>query len=479
MKRAFVRGVSVARAIAVMGLVSACALSVLERPAAACGGCFPPPDPERPTVVTDHRMVLSVGRGKSTLYDQIRYTGNPREFAWVLPITGEVEVGVSSDALFAGLDAFTQTEIFGPPRNCPARPADCNGSGFGCGSASDSLSGAAFENGADPNSVTVTRQEVVGPYATVQIQSTDPNALVKWLGDNGYAIGDDIKPVVQQYVKENFNFLALKLRPGASVQSMRPIRVTTTGPAVVLPLRMVAAGAGAVVGITLWTVAEGRYEPQNFPPFHIADEDVSWDWTRDASNFREVRAERTASTRGRGWEMEASVELKNGTFPVPSSSRFSPGGGFAPQEPTETTPARQANALGYDSDGQKSGEQLLADDMAALYDGRSQGASRLTRMRADLAKNLLSEDLVLTASVDQGLLSNRRQITRELNEPACTVWVGCEANGTAPRSEAVARSTDHCSTAGTALPRETWAAGCLGFAAVAVLRRRSKRRAAS
>ena len=474
MNRLFVRGVSAARTIAVMGLVSACALSVLERPAAACGGCFHPPDPERPTVVTDHRMVLAVGRGKSTLYDQIRYTGNPREFAWVLPITGEVEVGVSSDALVAGLDAFTQTEVFGPPRNCPLRPADCNGSGFGCGSASDSLTSA--ERGGAPGEVVVTAQKVVGPYATVQIQSTDPNALVKWLGDNGYAIGDDIKPVVQQYVKETFNFLALKLKPGASVQSMRPIRVTTTGPAVVLPLRMVAAGAGAVVGITLWTVAEGRYEPQNFPAFRIADTDVSWDWTRDASNFRDVRAERTAATRGRGWEMEASVELKNGAFPVASPSRFSPGGGFAPQEPA---PTNQAKDFGYDSDGQKSGEQLLADDMAALYDGRAQGSSRLTRMRVDLAKNLLSEDLVLTASVDQGLLSNRRQITRELNEPACTVWVGCEANGTAPRSEAVARSTDHCSTAGTALPRETWAAGCLGFAAVAVLRRRAKRRAAS
>jgi hypothetical protein len=79
----------------VAALVLASAL--YSAPAAACGGCFvPPPIPSRPetsTVVTDHRMVLSVGQGQSTLYDQIRYQGAPEAFAWVLPITGEAQVG--------------------------------------------------------------------------------------------------------------------------------------------------------------------------------------------------------------------------------------------------------------------------------------------------------------------------------------------------------------------------------------------------
>ncbi len=452
----------------------------LERPATACGGCFHPPDPERPTVVTDHRMVLSVGRGKSTLYDQIRYTGNPKEFAWVLPIAGEVEVGISSDALFSGLDAFTQTEIVGPPRNCPARPADCSDSA-GCGFATSASDSFGSPNAAAAGGeVTVTRQEVVGPYATVQIQSTDPDALTKWLAENGYAIGEDVKPIVRQYVKENFNFLALRLKPGASVQSMRPVRVTSRGPSVVLPLRMVAAGAGANVGITLWTMAEGRYEPQNFPWFRIADEDVAWDWTKDGSNFRDVRAQKTAETFGRGWELESSVSIQSGAFPI-AAQRFGGGGGggFGGPQPTSS-----ATALGYEADGAKSPEQVLADDMSALYDGRSAN-SRLTRMRADLAKNLLSEDLVLTASADQAPLTNQRQITRELNEPACTVWVGCEANGTAPRSEAIKRSTDHCSTSGAAvaqgggLPRETWAAATFGFVALAFARRRRAKRQGS
>ena len=81
--------------------------TLLETEALACGGCFAPP--ENPTVVTDHRMILSVSKAQTTLYDQIRYQGDPGSFAWVLPIAGTVEVGLSSDALFGVLDQQTQT----------------------------------------------------------------------------------------------------------------------------------------------------------------------------------------------------------------------------------------------------------------------------------------------------------------------------------------------------------------------------------
>ena len=69
--------------------------TLLESEALACGGCFAPP--ENPTVVTDHRMILSVSKAQTTLYDQIRYQGDPGSFAWVLPIAGTVEVGVCGE----------------------------------------------------------------------------------------------------------------------------------------------------------------------------------------------------------------------------------------------------------------------------------------------------------------------------------------------------------------------------------------------
>src|SRR5688500_13852624 len=52
--------------------------------AVACGGCFAPQDP--PTVVSGHRMVMSVSPTHSVLWDQIQYASEPEEFAWVLPV---------------------------------------------------------------------------------------------------------------------------------------------------------------------------------------------------------------------------------------------------------------------------------------------------------------------------------------------------------------------------------------------------------
>src|SRR5690349_12957021 len=113
------------RAMGRTGLLFATALAAVlvtlgatETDAQACGGCFNPP--ENPTVVTDHRMILSISKDQSTLYDQIRYQGNPASFAWVLPISGEITVGLSADVVFSTLDRTTQTQLVPPPTNCPA-----------------------------------------------------------------------------------------------------------------------------------------------------------------------------------------------------------------------------------------------------------------------------------------------------------------------------------------------------------------------
>src|SRR6202043_3296116 len=67
-----------------LSLVSALAV-MAERDASACGGCFHPPTQSQ-SDITDERMLLSVSTLQTTLYDQIRYSGTPSSFAWVLPI---------------------------------------------------------------------------------------------------------------------------------------------------------------------------------------------------------------------------------------------------------------------------------------------------------------------------------------------------------------------------------------------------------
>src|SRR5579862_8543967 len=79
------------------------------RDSSACGGCFV--GETENTQVTGHRMIFSISTTETTLWDQISYSGNPASFSWVLPIRGQVTVGLSSDALFEELENDTQVTV--------------------------------------------------------------------------------------------------------------------------------------------------------------------------------------------------------------------------------------------------------------------------------------------------------------------------------------------------------------------------------
>jgi hypothetical protein len=290
------------------GVAVACVISLLRLDdAAACGGCFQPPVPPTQVAsdITDERMLLSVSTTQTTLYDQIEYSGSPSSFAWVLPIHGTVTVGLSADILFDVVDALTATQIHPPPSSCPPPPS-CSG---GCGLGSSSKSASGFASAGTDGTVSVTKQGNVGPYATVQLHATDSSALDGWLAQNGFEVPDAEASVIAQYVAEGFDFLAMKLLPDESVKAMRPVRVTSTGASFSLPLRMAAIGTGTTVGITIWVLSDGRYEPQNFPFFHIADSNLIWDWSTSLSNYTALRAQSEAALDNKVWEIESSITL--------------------------------------------------------------------------------------------------------------------------------------------------------------------------
>jgi len=378
-----------------------------EREAKACGGCFHPPA-QVASDITDERMLLSVSQKQTTLYDQIRYSGNPSSFAWVLPIKGTVDVGLSSDVLFASVDSLTQTTILQPQINCPGPPEECQQDKNGAfGGAANADSGSA-----PAGDVTVTKAENVGPYATVQLHSTDSSALEQWLSDNGFQVPAEEKPIIDMYVSEGFDFLAMKLLPNQGVQAMRPVRVTMPGASLSLPLRMAAIGTGASVGITIWVVAEGRYEPQNFPFFHIDDTELVWDFATSSSNYTTLRQSHGATLNGKGWEIESSIDIAQTTIQsliLSGGSRF--GGPSDPsQDYLPVTSSTQGDAGADGGSMTETADQVRQDDIAALFGGMSGSNVRVTRMRSDISHAAMNVDFVLRASADQAELSNSRNV---------------------------------------------------------------------
>jgi MYXO-CTERM domain-containing protein len=392
-----------------VGLVAATA-----RDSRACGGCFIRPSTQNATVVTDHRMIFAVSPTQTTLYDQIQYSGSPSDFAWVLPVHGQVGLGVSSDLLFSVLDQTTQTTILAPPYPCQS----CNcafGPGVALGASSGGSSGSSSSNGG----VTVTAQQVVGPYATVQLHpnsTSDTAALTAWLQANSYSIPAAVDPIIAAYVSEGFDFLAIKLVPGTGVQAMRPISVTSTGAAISLPLRMVAAGTGATVGITLWVVASGRYEPKNFPSFTVAPSSLVWDWSASSSNYTTLRTQKEQQFGNAAWQIESSLDespysIESVVLQDPSATAYAP-----------------VNA--QDGGPGQTAVEVRSQDLNTLFP-TGNSTVRVTRMRGDLSQAALANDLVLQASADQKQLSNTYQATLSINAncPVCACPGGSSGSG--------------------------------------------------
>jgi hypothetical protein len=415
--------------------VSALGLLAAEREAAACGGCFQPPT-QVASDITDERMLLSVSTKQTTLYDQIRYSGSPSSFAWVLPIKGTIDVGLSADVLFSSIDTLTATQINPPPQNCPAPPSNCGGFGGGAG-----LSASA-PSAAEDGGVAVLKQQNVGPYATVQLHATDSSALEKWLSDNGFTIPADVKPIIAQYVTEGFDFLAMKLLPNQGIQAMRPVRVTAPGASLSLPLRMAAVGTGATVGITIWVVGDGRYQPQNFPFYQIKDTDMVWDWSTSSSNYTTLRAQNEATLQGKGWELESSLSLNQQLISntILSGGVYYGGGGVGPQQQGQA--AADYLPVPGDDAGTTQGqtaEQVRQADIDALFAGMNGPNVRITRMRSDISHAAMTTDFVLGASADQTEISNVHQLTQAVNL-VCPVYDGCNIVGNVPADEANARA---------------------------------------
>jgi hypothetical protein len=405
-----------------------------QRQASACGGCFHPPT-QNVTDITDERMLLAVSAQQSTLYDQIQYSGSPSSFAWVLPIHGTVTVGLSADILFDSIDTLTATQIIPPEPNCPSPNCTYYGP-----PASAGLAGGS-DHAEDAGAVQVLSQASVGPYATVQLHSTDSSALDAWLTQNGYDIPAAVQPILDAYVQGGFDFLAMKLLPDQGVQAMRPVRVTTTGSSLSLPLRMASIGTGAVTGITIWVVADGRYEPQNFPFFHIDDSQLVWDFSTNISNYTTLRTQKETELKNAGWEIESSIALNQQliTNVILSGGQYY-GGGVSAGAPSDATqdylPVGDPDA-GADGGAYESAEQVRADDIAALFAGLTGSTVRVTRIRSDIAQAAMTADFFLQASMDQSELPNTRYVTQSVNL-TCPIYSGCTVVGTGTLAQAQA-----------------------------------------
>lgn len=436
--------------------------------ARACGGCFHAVTES--TVVTGHRMVVSISKSQAVLWDQIQYAGDPTEFSWVLPVKKGAFVEVATDAFFEVLEGGTGITVQAPPEGCVIEPDD----GFSCGSRERFSGGTSEQANAAPGigfgdssggggeppppvpPVEVVHQGTVGPYETVTLATENPNALAEWLADNGYVLPDEVKPIIDAYVAEDFDFIALKLRPDEGVSAMKPVRVISPGSNYTLPLRMVAAGVGESVDLVLYVIGEGRYEPAGFANATIVPKLLSWDFKEDRSDYAVQRLSILQSNQGRSWLTAYSRQgplLGSISDPLTGGSiTYTVGGGagfsntladayilqgfdngeevdaeqegcrerirnVSPSDVVTSVCDAEGNCSSA-SPGQTDARRLACgelDDVAVALEGMHPEDVVVTRLEAVLPVEALDADLRLEASAEQDEVLGRYQASLKTN----------------------------------------------------------------
>lgn len=348
--------------VALVATASTVAPSVAE----ACGGCFAPPapTPERAQVVTDHRMVLALSQRQTTLWDQIRYTGAPEDFVWVLPVANAatLQIGLADNAFVDALDTYTAPFITAELPECWRRfrftpRVPDSGAFIGCG-ASDS-GGFGAMPGVESTRVGRDGEAVVGPYAVTVLSTDSPTGgmrLDAWLQQQGYQIPASTRSAIDHYVDLQFDFIILRLRPGVGVKQMQPVRITTRGYMPMLPLRMIAAGIGDKVGLSLTVISAGRVEAQSFANEVIDERRLSFDFRTNASNWRTEFQRMLGRRPGRTWVIESVQNI------IPSQLTY--GGSSAPQMP----PPQVFTVDGSMSDGASDHPDVASNDVSLVLD---------------------------------------------------------------------------------------------------------------
>ncbi|PKP57872.1 hypothetical protein CVT91_09655 [Candidatus Atribacteria bacterium HGW-Atribacteria-1] len=156
---------------------------------------------------------------------QVDYEGDAEDFAWVIPVPGYPKLFPVEDEIFYELHELTK----------PVPPWS-----FGC--AWGMLPTAPGDEG-----VHIWEENQVGIYHTTTLSASDPNSLVEWLNDNGYAFPIEGQEILDYYVQKNWFFVAMKIQSGEIVNNseyytgaIQPIGIMFFSDEMIYPLKISA-----------------------------------------------------------------------------------------------------------------------------------------------------------------------------------------------------------------------------------------------
>lgn len=245
-------------------------LATLATPAWAC-----------PTVATgtpfgvpfDTAQVALVREGTRTTFTvSINPAGDPQDLALVLPVPellAESDIAVLAPEIFGRLAGYTGVLTM-PDAGCQSATTTAD-------SESD---GGAGGGGSQPEAdVQVEAEYLVGGYAITILSAGESEALFTWLTDHGYALPEDVVPVLEEHIEQGMYFMAAQVDETAAAADgsfLAPLQVSYDSEIFSVPIRLAAQSSPGEQDMILYAITgtgdgQGRVGVANYPEFQVPD----------------------------------------------------------------------------------------------------------------------------------------------------------------------------------------------------------------
>jgi hypothetical protein len=284
-------------------------------PARACGGffCNQGQNPfDLPVAQTAENVLFAMERTQSGQFAleahvQIFYTGPADRFSWVVPVDTQPTLGVGSNSVFSVLQSATQPrfglnwETMGKCKYDP-RANVAPGGGIGTGGSGGGFDASAS---ADTAGVTVSFRGDVGPYDAAIIKSdstTDPKPLLDWLATNKYFVSEAGARLIEDYVRQDKYFVAIRLLSDRSTGEIQPLVMRFLGPGPCVPLKLTSIASIRDLRVNLWVLAENRIVPDNFYELELNQARINW--FNGGSNYEQLLKEAADQAGGQAFITE-------------------------------------------------------------------------------------------------------------------------------------------------------------------------------
>ncbi|HEU0029221.1 MAG TPA: DUF2330 domain-containing protein [Kofleriaceae bacterium] len=285
------------------------------RTADACGCLSPPAVTEGDYAVNQEaeQIIFEVQPGWVIAHVLIKYAGDPKKFAWIVPVPEVPTLAISPVSAFGLLDRATAPDVAVTDEDlCPISewscqfhdPVSCgdDDSDWGGGIADAGASSSDGGTGGKPP-VTVIDEKVVGDYETVTFRASEAAAAVKWLRDNGFIVNPTTSIYMEPYVQANMVFVAAKLVPGAGVKSIKPLRMKYRAAYPMVPLVLTAVAAQPHLTMTAYVYANQPFRPLGHPVVTIDPARIAHD-REGRLNYPMVLARTIDEAGGDGFAIE-------------------------------------------------------------------------------------------------------------------------------------------------------------------------------